>query len=115
MLLRRSGVDAATQQYLMGHTSYEMTLHYQHEDYESLKKINLLHRLEKYPYSCTLRCTLQKTFFAVFTRFIPQNEKTKVLDFSSEIKDFFGRSGEIRTRGLLNPIQARYQAALHPD
>ena len=26
-----------------------------------------------------------------------------------------GRSGEIRTRGLLNPIQARYQAALHPD
>ena len=24
---------------LMGHTSYEMTLHYQHEDYESLKKI----------------------------------------------------------------------------
>ena len=26
-----------------------------------------------------------------------------------------GRSGEIRTRGLLNPIQARYQAALHPE
>lgn len=24
---------------LMGHTSYEMTLHYQHEDYESLRKI----------------------------------------------------------------------------
>ena len=26
-----------------------------------------------------------------------------------------GRSGEIRTRGLLNPIQARYQTALHPE
>ena len=24
---------------LMGHTSYEMTLHYQHEDYESLRDI----------------------------------------------------------------------------
>ena len=24
---------------LMGHTSFEMTLHYQHEDYDSLKKI----------------------------------------------------------------------------
>ena len=24
---------------LMGHTSYEMTMHYQHEDYESLRKI----------------------------------------------------------------------------
>lgn len=39
MFLRRSGVDAATQQYLMEHTSFEMTLHYQHEDYDSLKKI----------------------------------------------------------------------------
>ena len=24
---------------LMGHTSYEMTLHYQHEDYDSLREI----------------------------------------------------------------------------
>ena len=24
---------------LMGHTSFEMTMHYQHEDYESLKQI----------------------------------------------------------------------------
>ena len=31
------------------------------------------------------------------------------------IDGFFGRSGEVRTRGLLNPIQARYQAAPHPD
>ena len=27
----------------------------------------------------------------------------------------FGLSGETRTPGLLNPIQARYQSALHPD
>ncbi len=27
----------------------------------------------------------------------------------------FGPSGESRTHGLLNPIQARYQTALHPD
>ena len=27
----------------------------------------------------------------------------------------FGRSGESRTHGLLNPIQARYQTALHPE
>ncbi len=26
-----------------------------------------------------------------------------------------GLSGETRTPGLLNPIQARYQSALHPD
>lgn len=26
-----------------------------------------------------------------------------------------GPSGESRTHGLLNPIQARYQTALHPD
>ena len=39
MFLLRSGVDAATQQYLMEHTSFEMTLHYQHEDYDSLKKM----------------------------------------------------------------------------
>ena len=29
--------------------------------------------------------------------------------------DFFGPSVEIRTRGLLNPIQARYQTSPHPD
>ncbi len=28
---------------------------------------------------------------------------------------FLGPSGESRTHGLLNPIQARYQTALHPD
>ena len=28
---------------------------------------------------------------------------------------FFGPSVEIRTRGLLNPIQARYQTSPHPD
>ena len=29
--------------------------------------------------------------------------------------NFFGPSVEIRTRGLLNPIQARYQTSPHPD
>ena len=28
---------------------------------------------------------------------------------------FYGPSAEIRTRGLLNPIQARYQTSPHPD
>ena len=28
---------------------------------------------------------------------------------------YFGPSVEIRTRGLLNPIQARYQTSPHPD
>ena len=30
-------------------------------------------------------------------------------------KDIFGPSVEIRTQGLLNPIQARYQTSPHPD
>ena len=30
-------------------------------------------------------------------------------------RDFFGLGERIRTSGLLNPIQARYQTALHPD
>ena len=33
----------------------------------------------------------------------------------SQKTDGFGPSGESRTHGLLNPIQARYQTALHPD
>ena len=36
----------------------------------------------------------------------------KAIGFST---DGFGPSGESRTHGLLNPIQARYQTALHPD
>ena len=35
--------------------------------------------------------------------------------FSVSAWFFFGPSGESRTHGLLNPIQARYQTALHPD
>ena len=35
--------------------------------------------------------------------------------FSIEKCLFSGLSGETRTPGLLNPIQARYQTALHPD
>ncbi len=34
---------------------------------------------------------------------------------TSQKTDGFGPSGESRTHGLLNPIQARYQTALHPD
>ena len=41
-------------------------------------------------------------------------EKSKVPK-SQRFRDFFGGLGEkIRTSGLLNPIQARYQTALHP-
>ena len=39
-------------------------------------------------------------------------EKTVV---SFETTVFHGPSVEIRTRGLLNPIQARYQTSPHPD
>ena len=31
------------------------------------------------------------------------------------VSGLFGPSVEIRTRGLLNPIQARYQTSPHPD
>ena len=41
--------------------------------------------------------------------------KNKNPCFSNKTRIFGGRSGEIRTRGLLNPIQARYQTALHPE
>ena len=34
---------------------------------------------------------------------------------TSQKTDGFGPSGESRTHGLLNPIQARYQTALHPE
>ena len=38
-------------------------------------------------------------------------KRTRLLLFLTAI---FGPSGESRTHGLLNPIQARYQTALHP-
>ena len=38
-------------------------------------------------------------------------KRTRLLLFLTVI---FGPSGESRTHGLLNPIQARYQTALHP-
>ena len=34
---------------------------------------------------------------------------------TSRKTDGFGPSGESRTHGLLNPIQARYKTALHPE
>ena len=42
----------------------------------------------------------------------PHYSNKKATSFSA---DGFGPSGESRTHGLLNPIQARYQTALHPD
>ena len=41
-----------------------------------------------------------------------ESVRTRLLLFLTAI---FGPSGESRTHGLLNPIQARYQTALHPD
>ena len=40
-----------------------------------------------------------------------ESVRTRLLLFLTAI---FGPSGESRTHGLLNPIQARYQTALHP-
>ena len=56
-----------------------------------------------------------------------RQQSTGLLDLSFEARHkeksrnsnncfcFFGPSVEIRTRGLLNPIQARYQTSPHPD
>ena len=41
--------------------------------------------------------------------------KTEKIQNSKSCSGFFGPSVEIRTRGLLNPIQARYQTSPHPD
>ena len=58
--------------------------------------------------------------------FVPEGEKKKDAAFRSlpliQTKNLylfrdtgFGPSVEIRTQGLLNPIQARYQTSPHPD
>ena len=39
----------------------------------------------------------------------------KKIQNNKSCSGFFGPSVEIRTRGLLNPIQARYQTSPHPD
>ena len=46
-----------------------------------------------------------------------QTYKEKLPNAVKTTSDSFiaGPSGESRTHGLLNPIQARYQTALHPD
>ena len=49
---------------------------------------------------------------AGFSKFTDFSVQKKPLIFQSMA---FGPSGESRTHGLLNPIQARYQTALHPD
>ena len=43
---------------------------------------------------------------------LPTKEK---IQNNKSCSGFFGPSVEIRTRGLLNPIQARYQTSPHPD
>ena len=43
------------------------------------------------------------------------DERYKKMTGSLPKPVIFGPSGESRTHGLLNPIQARYQTALHPD
>ena len=45
----------------------------------------------------------------------PQKPRYNNKKATSRKTDGFGPSGESRTHGLLNPIQARYQTALHPD
>ena len=42
-------------------------------------------------------------------------KSAKKVPKSTDFGTFFGPSVEIRTRGLLNPIQARYQTSPHPD
>ena len=42
-------------------------------------------------------------------------EKLEKIRRTHKIPRIFGPSVEIRTRGLLNPIQARYQTSPHPD
>ena len=64
-----------------------------------------------------------RTFFtavmvALCTAFSADSRVLQKAQKSSEIhrfRNFFGPSVEIRTRGLLNPIQARYQTSPHPD
>ena len=48
-------------------------------------------------------------------RNIPEKTRYNNKKATSQKTDGFGPSGESRTHGLLNPIQARYQTALHPD
>ena len=56
----------------------------------------------------------ERKYIPVMVQVCPQTRinKEKSPSLSAE---GFGPSGESRTHGLLNPIQARYQTALHPD
>ena len=45
---------------------------------------------------------------------ILQEQKEKDWNLVSKFQSFYGRSGGIRTRGLLVPNQTRYQTAPHP-
>ena len=64
------------------------------------------------PHSC-------RHTFATLLKDVPAPDKDKLRligPTSAEmLRPVFGPSVEIRTRGLLNPIQARYQTSPHPD
>ena len=53
-------------------------------------------------------------FRGPFRERICQNKKKNELKHNVSAR-FIGPSVEIRTQGLLNPIQARYQTSPHPD
>ena len=44
-----------------------------------------------------------------------KHKKSSVHNIKSVMNTRYGLGERIRTSGLLNPIQARYQTALHPD
>ena len=56
----------------------------------------------------------------ILKKYAEQNQNKKIAepkrlsDFADCHSPLSGPSGESRTHGLLNPIQARYQTALHP-
>ena len=49
------------------------------------------------------------------THILSISDKNKKTEIRKSGTPFFGPSVEIRTRGLLNPIQARYQTSPHPE
>ena len=56
-----------------------------------------------------------RNLFLYFPLIFHKKEKTDQRLIFAIHRSFFGPSDRSRTCGLLNPIQARYQAALHPE
>ena len=59
---------------------------------------------------CSAGTNTSRLWYRCARKPAPAKEKSPSLSAEG-----FGPSGESRTHGLLNPIQARYQTALHPD